>query len=622
MYEFSDLMRLLRVQNATESTYDADVLLGNHSNGGLGDIEPDDFFHDRSNRRIDSRDDNRDRLDNRGVNSYERGGHGYSGKRHEDRSVRRGNRGNRSRSPRDDTDRTRERRRPLNAFPPKAKEDKTGNLSSTDSQTNAAVRIVLGHWLDTHYDGYQQGPAPTNWNIHPTVLKKYRQSFPLPVTPQKVFDLAKDGQSTAGYLHRTWRQPKEAVHAFWRRYGAVAAPDVDFFLQAIEEEDKTPESTSNLVPQWTANLPAAVAPAVAAQMQPDDSTVEDREDDPEYQPRFSNRDEIQDSEDPDEDDEDDEDEKSTLAVAIQKARMALADGVGAPHQGQTNKSANIDKNDLSAVCRGLGLPINSMRQLIKRPELARNLMSWATNESKNPGIYDNLYTRQEVEVPSLLMICSRTSNRNASTYQQAVDMREQLFPDTMNLILTVLMPGLKPAKVVNMIAYGYNALRNWCFSSSSDHRLRSKMESQADPEHGRLGKDGWSHCTVQFMDAFYELKAMPGQGHTAYIAMHGNEGWGIKISEWEKLPIKFPGVKIVLIFGLRARNMNFDRTGWSPFLRERYWGFFDLHKLLRVYRAEEVDPMYRFMIDDLAGDVQDRETSLRKSGRNKVPAKR
>ena len=116
----------------------------------------------------------------------------------------------------------------------KRRDEKTGNLSSKDRKTNAAVKIVLGHWLDLQHNGYH-APKPKDWNIHATVSREYRRLFKDSVDHQMVFDLNAKGESTAHFLDNSWQKPKEAVHRFWRKHGAVAAPDLDFFLQSSGE---------------------------------------------------------------------------------------------------------------------------------------------------------------------------------------------------------------------------------------------------------------------------------------------------------------------------------------------------------------------------------------------------
>ena len=48
-----------------------------------------------------------------------------------------------------------------------------------------------------------------------------------------VFDLNAKGKSTALFLDQSWQKPKEAVHRYWQEYGAVSAPDLNFFLQSF-----------------------------------------------------------------------------------------------------------------------------------------------------------------------------------------------------------------------------------------------------------------------------------------------------------------------------------------------------------------------------------------------------
>ena len=120
----------------------------------------------------------------------------------------------------------------------KKRDEKTGKLGSQDGKTNAAVRIIIGHWLDLQHDGYDGhwgAPRPNKWNFHPTVSREYMRLFKLPAHHQVVFDLNAEGKSTAQFLDQSWQKPKETVHRFWQEYGAVSAPGLEFFLQSFGE---------------------------------------------------------------------------------------------------------------------------------------------------------------------------------------------------------------------------------------------------------------------------------------------------------------------------------------------------------------------------------------------------
>ena len=120
----------------------------------------------------------------------------------------------------------------------KKRDEKTGKLGSQDGKTNAAVRIIIGHWLDLQHDGYDGhwgALRPNKWNFHPTVSREYMRLFKLPVHHQVVFDLNAEGKSTAQFLDQSCQKPKETAHRFWQEYGAVSAPGLEFFLQSFGE---------------------------------------------------------------------------------------------------------------------------------------------------------------------------------------------------------------------------------------------------------------------------------------------------------------------------------------------------------------------------------------------------
>lgn len=233
------LLSLLCACKWLESMNDTDILqsLSNHQAGAVQYTEPrrrgnswsnpgtGPQYHDRGRQSDNSRD----------FNSRERGAYGRS---------------ERSRSPRENH--PCETRVAFDHKQRKSKEDRNGNLSSAQSKVNAAVRIVLSHWLDAQCEGYQSGPPPKKWNIHPTVLREYRKLFQLPVDPQVVFQFKETGKRTAHFLDQSWRKPRGAVHKFWSEYGAVAAPPLDFSLEATreeEEEEEMSKATSKLTPK-------------------------------------------------------------------------------------------------------------------------------------------------------------------------------------------------------------------------------------------------------------------------------------------------------------------------------------------------------------------------------------
>ena len=93
----------------------------------------------------------------------------------------------------------------------KKRDEKTGNLSSQEVKTNAAVGITIGHWLDSQHDGYdgQWGASrPNKWNFYPTVSREYMRLSKLPIHHQVVFDLNAEGKSTAQSLDQSWQKPR------------------------------------------------------------------------------------------------------------------------------------------------------------------------------------------------------------------------------------------------------------------------------------------------------------------------------------------------------------------------------------------------------------------------------
>ena len=156
-------------------------------------------------------------------------GHAERRRRHDDR------RGERSRSPLYNTYRPvyrEDRNRPsgVNTYygtgqrerGGKPRDKKRGNLSAENSKTNAAVKIIIGQ-----------------------LSKAYMQKFELPVHYSEVFELNKNGESTAQFLDKSWQKPKEKVHEFWRRYKAAAVPTKEFFEQNLAVAEGVPPPPSD-----------------------------------------------------------------------------------------------------------------------------------------------------------------------------------------------------------------------------------------------------------------------------------------------------------------------------------------------------------------------------------------
>ena len=634
--------RIFLVSNRGDRDFELTCLFRAYQGGGRGG------FHDNRNGR--SNHDERDR-------------------RNEGRPSRRDDR---SRSPRDA--RPYEERRRFNENQRKDYTEKRGHVNSSESRTLAAIRIILGHWLDIEYEGYQDGPRPPSWRIHNNVLNAYRKAFELPVSYTKIFEHKAANESTAAYMEPSWKKPKAVLHAFWRRYGEVAAPTLNFFLQ---EEEEAPEWSENPISQWMVDeglvsephhtqrqvsvpalpLPAAPVPMLGPR------TALPHIAPPQIQADHRSREEVEDSTAEDEEDEDssvlgsriafphiapsqvqadhrsrEEVEDSTAEVEEEVENSAAEDEDESEFEGFLNDPRNSDSDSDSdrdvdqlrlfdysdateygdendnnqwselGPTRKRHLPQYRDRKKLPRMQLREQLHAWHANTSSTKT-YDNLYV--EESTPSLVFICSRVSGDTAPQREMSRRNENVLFPQTKNLVMNHLLPHLKPMEVINMIAHGQQATRKWCYSRAAENTPRGLLKS----ERFKKASHGWGHANIRFLDHLYAL--VQAGGHTVYMVMHGSDGWGVVFEEYEKLAAKFPSLRFILVFGLMPNNISFDRTGWSPQLQDRFWGFVDLHKMVRVAHDEEVDQMYKLMLDDLRADTTQRNGRNRSEKHNR-----
>ena len=235
-----------------------------------------------------------------------------------------------------------------------------------------------------------------------------------------------------------------------------------------------------------------------------------------------------------------------------------------------------------------------------RARLAR----WHANEGENPGSFDNLYNVEDQ--PSLLICCSRSSNRKAETDLLAKRVLAERHFASKEVLLKNLMPELKPKIIVDLVGTGLKLSQTWCYLSltaKAQMRKFKKREKDKDPNRSLFG-----YADICFTEAI--CKASDASCRTTYIMMYGSDGWSSSINKWTKLTVRFPQVRFILIFALMPRNMGFNRTGWIAIVDGQVWGFSNLAKILRVHCNEEVDKRYRLMVQEMVSDGTNRDIGM------------
>ena len=107
----------------------------------------------------------------------------------------------------------------------------------------------------------------------------------------------------------------------------------------------------------------------------------------------------------------------------------------------------------------LGLPIyNGTRvgrnggRVLSLDKARVRLARWHANKGENPGSFDNLCNVEDQ--PSLLMCCSRFSNRNKKTGSLAKRVLAERHPASKEVLLKKLMPELKPKTITDLVGTG------------------------------------------------------------------------------------------------------------------------------------------------------------------------
>ena len=102
---------------------------------------------------------------------------------------------------------------------------------------------------------------------------------------------------------------------------------------------------------------------------------------------------------------------------------------------------------------------------LRLDEIRASLARWHANEGENPVSFDNLYSVEDQ--PSLLICCSRFSNKNKKTGSIAEWVLAERHPASREVLLKKLMPPLKPKTIVDLIGTGLRLRRTWCYSGST-----------------------------------------------------------------------------------------------------------------------------------------------------------
>ena len=479
----------------------------------------------------------------------------------------------------------------------------------------------------------------------------------LPVDEKVIYNMKDAGQSTAQYLHKSWQRSKKAVHDYWTQFRGVRAPPLDFFLQSPDEEPKddrptrptkatTPKATPNPIPPWMVAEglgPQEMAVVGDGDGGDDDDDTGRTEEDPCAEPCAEAEDISQDDDQRQEgsngegvedgNDEESEDEPFSKDLWPDSDNdIHQQDQNGGERDSEddnVDESANSHLNEQHRIvgrekwpeyleCRRLGLQLSEylggrkgQRVRFDRPKLRTMIETWEANGGTSPGTYNNLFVPEDVPTrPSLLMVCTRFSGID---YEGAKKAQDELHPVTKNVILQDLLPQLKDCRIVDIIGMQLKLTRQWCFMGAKERQMLTKLKKwDAD-------KNPFGFGNIRFTEAIRE-HAETGS-RRVYIALNGIDGWGSLMVEWETLIQKFPGIRFVLIFGVRPTNIDFDRTGWSLVIEDKVWGFFELAKMVRVNRKEEDDEMYRLVIEDMTDDGTRRREGvpLKKRGRNAKP---
>ena len=282
---------------------------------------------------------------------------------------------------------------------------------------------------------------------------------------------------------------------------------------------------------------------------------------------------------------------------------------------------------ISKRIKELDLPRIKGKRILTLAEQREVLIAWDVNESRISGQYNNFIVQNGQK--SLVMIIDRSSKNNVAKCEK---MRDQLHFDTARVIKEDLLPKLTPIQTINIIINHATAARTWCYLQKAFLKNRSHQE---ESEFGYNSLKFLDHIRVfrtqcQSDDEYHgedEDAGAPYRG-TIYIIQHGNEDWGTMVDEWRKLATqKFPGLRYILAFGIRPREFQtFDRTGWNPMIRGRFWDFFHLGKLLRVCDGDEKDPMYARLLESWGEVTRIRKKNefgtLNRRNRNQAPPSR
>lgn len=97
----------------------------------------------------------------------------------------------------------------------------------------------------------------------------------------------------------------------------------------------------------------------------------------------------------------------------------------------------------------LGLPTYRVNREMDLPELRASLVQWNAKKGENTGSFENLYSLEDE--PSLLIICSRLSGETGKHVEGAGKVQADIHPTSREVVLTELMPQLKPNEIVDLI---------------------------------------------------------------------------------------------------------------------------------------------------------------------------
>ena len=178
----------------------------------------------------------------------------------------------------------------------------------------------------------------------------------------------------------------------------------------------------------------------------------------------------------------------------------------------------------------LGFPTLSHGSVLDQAQLRARLAQRNAIKGVNPGTFDNLYSLEDE--PSLLMICSQFSGGSKTVPNRAEKVPADLHAASRRVILTSLMPQLKPYDIVALMGKGMQLHRRWCYMGSTEtQQLKALERWEQGPKKTPFGQ-----AHIRFTES--NRRAPEAGCRTTCLVKHGSDGWSSELPEWTKLENK------------------------------------------------------------------------------------